>query len=94
MKGLLWVLTLAALAVGIAVAVHYNDGYVLLVFSPWRVEVSLNLFLFVLLDTASPVSGRRHCPNQTPTLLYKRLSFYFCLFLLQMYNFIFNFPSD
>ena len=31
MKGLLWVLTLAALAVGIAVAVHYNDGYVLLI---------------------------------------------------------------
>ena len=34
MKGLLWVLTLAALAVAGALAAHYNDGYVLVVLPP------------------------------------------------------------
>ena len=48
MKGLLWVLTLAALAVGIAVAAHYNDGYVLLIIPPYRTEISLNLAMLFL----------------------------------------------
>ena len=48
MKGLLWVLTLAALAVGIAVAAHYNDGYVLLIIPPYRTEISLNLAILFL----------------------------------------------
>ena len=48
MKGLLWVLTLAALAVGIAVAAHYNDGYVLLIIPPYRSEISLNLAMLFL----------------------------------------------
>ncbi len=47
MRTLLWLLTLAALAVGLALAARYNDGYVLLVFSPWRVELSLNLMLLL-----------------------------------------------
>lgn len=45
MRALFWLLTLAALAVGLALAARYNDGYVLLVLPPWRAEVSLNLFL-------------------------------------------------
>lgn len=49
MRWLFWLLALFALAVALALGAHMNDGYVLLVFSPWRVEVSLNLFLFVLL---------------------------------------------
>ena len=48
MKGLLWVLTLAALAVGVALAAHYNDGYVLLIVPPYRTEISLNLAMLVL----------------------------------------------
>ncbi len=47
MRTLLWLLTLAALAVGLALAARYNDGYVLLVLSPWRVELSLNLMLLL-----------------------------------------------
>ena len=45
MRALFWLLILAALAVGLAVAARYNDGYVLLVLPPWRAEISLNLFV-------------------------------------------------
>ena len=48
MKGLLWVLTLFGLAVGIALAAHYNNGYLLLVLPPYRVEVSLNLAIVLV----------------------------------------------
>lgn len=43
MRALLWLLTLAALAVGLSLAARYNDGYVLVVLPPWRAELSLNL---------------------------------------------------
>jgi HemY protein len=55
MRTLLWLLILAALAVGLAVAARYNDGYALLVLPPWRVELSLNL-LGVLLIVAFAVT--------------------------------------
>ena len=45
MRGLLWLLVLFALAVGVALALHYNDGYVLLVWPPYRAEISLTLAL-------------------------------------------------
>ena len=48
MKGLLWLLTLFALAVGVALALRYNNGYVLLVLPPYRAEVSLNLALILV----------------------------------------------
>ena len=48
MKGLLWVLALFGLAVAIALGARVNDGYVLLVFPPYRAEVSLNLFMLAL----------------------------------------------
>lgn len=48
MRALSWLLVLAAFAVGLAIAARYNEGYVLLVLAPWRVELSLNL-LFVLI---------------------------------------------
>ncbi|MDO8932479.1 MAG: heme biosynthesis HemY N-terminal domain-containing protein [Rhodocyclaceae bacterium] len=47
MRALLWLLTLAALAVGLSLAARYNDGYVLFVLPPWRAEVSLNLLLVI-----------------------------------------------
>ena len=49
MKGLLWVLVLFASAVGISLAAHFNDGYVLLVVPPYRVELSLNLTILLSL---------------------------------------------
>lgn len=48
MRTLLWLLTLAALAVGLALAARYNEGYVLLVLPrAWRVEMSLNLMILL-----------------------------------------------
>ena len=49
MKGLFWILALFGLAVAVALGARLNDGYVLLVFPPWRAEVSLNLLILVLL---------------------------------------------
>ena len=48
MKGLLWLLTLAALAVGVALSAHFNDAYLLLIVPPYRAEVSLNLVVVLL----------------------------------------------
>jgi HemY protein len=48
MRALLWFLTLAALATGIALAARHNDGYALLVLPPWRIELSLNLLILLL----------------------------------------------
>jgi HemY protein len=42
LRTLLWLLLLAALAVGLSLAARYNDGYALFVLPPWRVELSLN----------------------------------------------------
>ena len=44
MKTLFWVVALFALAVGLVVAARYNEGYVLVVFPPYRIEVSVNFF--------------------------------------------------
>ncbi|MDR0577471.1 MAG: hypothetical protein LBI87_08045 [Candidatus Accumulibacter sp.] len=41
MKSLFWILALFALAVGISLTMRVNEGYVLLVMPPYRVEVSL-----------------------------------------------------
>lgn len=49
MRALFWFLSLGALAVGIALAARYNDGYVLIVTPPWRAELSLNLFVVLCL---------------------------------------------
>lgn len=48
MKGLFWFLALFALAVAVALGARLNDGYVLLVFPPWRAEITLNLFILAL----------------------------------------------
>jgi HemY protein len=49
MRWLFWLLVLAGLAAVAAVAARYNDGYALLVLPPYRVELSLNLLLVLLL---------------------------------------------
>ena len=49
MRGLFWILALFALAVGISLAMHVNDGYVLLVMPPYRAEISLNLAILLVL---------------------------------------------
>jgi HemY protein len=45
---LFWFLLLAAAAVGVALATRLTAGYVLVVAPPYRVEVSLNLFILLV----------------------------------------------
>lgn len=51
MRGLLWLLALFALAVGLSMAARFNDAYLLMVLPPYRVEVSFNLAVAVLLGS-------------------------------------------
>lgn len=47
MRAILWLLGLFALAVALIVAARYNEAYVLLVWQPYRVQVSLNLLILL-----------------------------------------------
>lgn len=49
MRGLLWFLAVATAAVALALFARYQGGYVLVVTPPWRVEISLVLFVIALL---------------------------------------------
>jgi HemY protein len=48
MKGLLWIVGTFLLAAVAALVAQVNDGYVLIVFPPYRIDVSLNLAIFLL----------------------------------------------
>ena len=50
MRALFWLVAVFAAAVALALAGRVSDGYVLVVYPPWRVEVSL--LLFILAATA------------------------------------------
>jgi HemY protein len=47
-RSVVWILGITAVAVAIALIGRYNQGFVMLVIPPWRIELSLN-FAFVLL---------------------------------------------
>lgn len=47
MRALFWLLALFALAIAVALGASLNEGYVMVVFPPWRLEVSLNFFIIV-----------------------------------------------
>jgi HemY protein len=47
MRIFLWLLTLFATAIGLAVMVRFNVGNVVLFYPPYRVDLSLNLFLLL-----------------------------------------------
>ncbi|WP_173068255.1 heme biosynthesis HemY N-terminal domain-containing protein [Sulfurimicrobium lacus] len=49
MRTLLRVLAILALAVAITMAVQYNPGYVVVVYPPYRAELSLSLVIVMLL---------------------------------------------
>jgi HemY protein len=49
MRFLFWFLLLAIAAVVAALAAKLNNGYALLVAAPYRIELSLNLFLFLII---------------------------------------------
>ncbi len=49
MRALFWLLGLFTLAVAVVLATRYNDAYALLVWQPWRVQISMNLLALLLL---------------------------------------------
>ncbi|MDQ3186210.1 MAG: heme biosynthesis protein HemY [Pseudomonadota bacterium] len=51
MKGVLWLLALFAIAVAVTLAAKYNNGYVLVVAQPYRIELSLSLLAVLLAVT-------------------------------------------
>jgi HemY protein len=55
MRILVWFLILAAVAVGLAVAGRYNDGYALIVLPPWRIEMSFNLLAILVISSCGVV---------------------------------------
>lgn len=49
MKILFWLLTLFASAIGLAMLARFNPGNVVLFYPPYRIDLSLNFFLFAVL---------------------------------------------
>ena len=49
MRFALWSIVLAAVAVGIAIFARHSTGFVVIVSAPWRIELSLNLLVFLVL---------------------------------------------
>ncbi len=49
MKTLLWALVLAIVAAAIAIGLQANQGSVVALAPPWRIDLSLNFFLLLLL---------------------------------------------
>ncbi|MBM3117667.1 heme biosynthesis HemY N-terminal domain-containing protein [Jeongeupia naejangsanensis] len=49
MRALLWLIALFALAVGLTLFAQFNTGYALLFVPPWRIEISLNVFIVGIL---------------------------------------------
>jgi HemY protein len=52
-KYLLWLIILAALAVGVTFITDLNTGYALFIVPPYRVELSLNLFIIYVVLTVT-----------------------------------------
>ncbi len=50
MRFYLWLLTLFASAIGLAVLARYNPGNVVLFYPPYRIDLSLNFFIVVLVS--------------------------------------------
>jgi HemY protein len=49
MRFALWSIVLAAVAVGIAIFARHSTGFVVIVSAPWRIELSLNLLVFLVI---------------------------------------------
>lgn len=51
MRFLIWFIALFSLAVGLTLFAEFNSGYALIFLPPWRVEISLNIFIVLLLSS-------------------------------------------
>ena len=72
MRGLLWLLALCAVAVGVSLAARVNDGYLLLIVPPYRIEIALSLAIILFFSitliavlsmtmTAAVTTAKRIC---------------------------------
>ena len=68
MKALIWIVGIVALAVAVTLAARYNDGYLLLVLPPWRVEFSLNMLIVLLVGGFAAVYGLMRAVSATVRL--------------------------
>ncbi len=68
MKLLLWIILIFALATGFTLAGKYDPGYVILVYPPLRVELSLTLFVLLLLALVVLISIFSRVANATLNL--------------------------
>ncbi|BCL76748.1 porphyrin biosynthesis-like protein [Jeongeupia sp. HS-3] len=57
MRALLWLIALFALAVGLTLFAQLNTGFALLFVPPWRVEISLNVFIVGILALVALLYG-------------------------------------
>ncbi len=51
LRALIWVVMIVAIAVGLTLLARHSTGYVLIVSPPYRIELSLNLLLLLLVAT-------------------------------------------
>ncbi|MGH8711298.1 MAG: hypothetical protein ACREVA_08280, partial [Burkholderiales bacterium] len=49
MRFFIWIVAIFALAVALALTIGYDNGYVLLVYSTYRIELSIKLAVLLLL---------------------------------------------
>jgi len=63
MRGMVWLILLFAAAAVAALTLGRNDGLVSVFWSGWRVDLSLNLFLLLLLAACGLVFGLLHSLN-------------------------------
>jgi HemY protein len=66
-----WLVTfvvVAGLAVAFALAARYGDGYALFVYPPWRIEISLTLFLLAALALFAVLYGLLRLASHTARL--------------------------
>lgn len=65
MRALFWLVAVFAAAVALALAGRFGEGYALLVYPPWRVEISMLFFLLVLAALFGVVYFAVRLVNQT-----------------------------
>lgn len=68
MRALFWVLASLGLAVGLTMAAKYNAGVVMMVLAPYRVELSLNLFILLVLGAFLLLYGAMRLAHHMVTL--------------------------
>ncbi|KAF1010070.1 MAG: heme biosynthesis protein HemY [Burkholderia sp.] len=81
LRGMLWLAMLFAIAVSLATVGHFDGGQVLIVYPPYRVDVSLNLFivsfvvLFVVIYALLRIMRNIWCMPQRVAAYRKRMRY-------------------